>query len=289
MSRRVLVTGPTGLVGRHVVTALRARGLEPVAALRDPERPRPALPEDVARVAFDFATPESWAGALEGVDGLFLLRPPPISDVKRWLNPFIDLALEREIRQIVFLSVAGADRVKFIPHAKVEAHLMATEARWTFLRAGFFAQNCEGSYGADLRQDARLYVPAGQGRVAFVDTRDLADVAAAAFAEPERHARQAWHLTGPAAVTFDELAALWSEALARPIRYEPASILGYARHLRRQRMPWGQIIVQALLHAQLRKGGAETVTDTVAQLLGRPATPVDQYVADHADLFHAAG
>lgn len=283
--RRILVTGPTGLVGRHVVEALAARGLKPVAGLRNPARPRPPLDDSVERVAFDFAAPASWPEALQGIDGVFLLRPPPIADVQGVIAPFIDAALAAGAEQIVFLSVAGAERIRFIPHAKVEAHLMRSPARWTFLRAGFFSQNCEGAYARDLRQDDRLFVPAGTGRVAFVDTRDLGAVAAAAFADPEAHLRKAWHLTGPQAVPFTELAGLLSDALGRPIRYEPASVPGYLRHLRRGGLPWAQAVVQTVLHWQLRGGGAEAVTDTLAELLGRPPLTLARYVTDHAHLW----
>ena len=89
--------------------------------------------------------------------------------------------------------------------------------------------------------------------------------------------------------TIDEVAAVMSDVLGRPIRYEPASALGYLRHLRRQGLVVAQAVVQTILHVGLRKGDAEPVTDTVGRLLGRPARTVREYVTDHAQTWSVSG
>jgi uncharacterized protein YbjT (DUF2867 family) len=113
-------------------------------------------------------------------------------------------------------------------------------------------------------------------------------VAALALTE-DGHRSQAYHLAGPQALTLDEVAALMTEILGRPIRYKPASAAGYLRHLRRQGLVVPQAVVQAILHVGLRRGGAEPVTDTVERLLGRPATTLRRYLVDHAALWARTG
>jgi len=167
----------------------------------------------------------------------------------------------------------------------VERHLAEGAGDWTLLRPGFFAQNLGDAYRRDLAEDDRLYLPAGRGRVAFVDVRDVAEVAARAFAEPAAHAGKAWTLTGPAALGFDEAARLLTAVLGRSIRYQPASVAGYALHLRRRGLPWGQVAVQSVLHVGLRAGQAERVDPTLPRLLGRPARTLAEYVRDHAGLW----
>jgi hypothetical protein len=76
-----------------------------------------------------------------------------------------------------------------------------------------------------------------------------------------------------------------SEALGRPIRYESAGLPGYLRHLRSRGLVVPQAVVQTILHAGLRRGDAEPVTDELPRLLGRPARSVREYVADHAELW----
>lgn len=84
---RILVTGATGNVGRSVVTALRDRGGAAIcAAVSDPAR-ADSLGSDVEPRMLDFRDPATFAAAAAGCDAVFLLRPPPISDMKRTLNP----------------------------------------------------------------------------------------------------------------------------------------------------------------------------------------------------------
>jgi uncharacterized protein YbjT (DUF2867 family) len=130
-----------------------------------------------------------------------------------------------------------------------------------------------------------LFVPAGQGRVAFVDTRDIAEVAASALAAPGEHAGRAYTLTGPEAISFEEAARVLSRALGRPIAYVPASVAGYVRHLRKAGMGAAQIAVQTVLHVGIRFGQAETVDPTSSALLGHAARALRDYVRDHIHLW----
>ena len=273
----ILVTGATGNVGRAVLHALRRRGLPVRPGLRDPG-------DDPDAVHLDFLQPATFAPALAGAGGLFLLRPPPISDVRATLNRLVDAALAAGVSRVVFLSVIGADTRGYIPHAKVEKHLSQSTAQWTFLRAGFFAQNLGDAYRPDIRDHDQLFVPAGAGRAAFVDVRDIGDVAALAFADPA-HIGRAYTLTGPEALDFTQVAALLSAALGRPIDYARPGVLRYLHRMRQRGLPFAQALVQAVLHVGLRYGQADAVDPTLARLLDRPPRTLARYIADHLDLW----
>lgn len=116
--------------------------------------------------------------------------------------------------------------------------------------------------------------------MAFVDVRDIADLAAMILESPAMHDRKAYTLTGSEAIGFAETAAQLSEAIGRIVRYEPASIVGYLAHLRRRGAPWAQAGVQTVLHVGLRFGQAERVDPTLAQLLGRAPHTMRQYIRD---------
>lgn len=285
MSNRVLVTGATGNVGRAVVGALLRRGLRVRAASSDPVRLRASCDPNVEAVRLDFWDAASFPEAVADCDGLFLMRPPPIAQVRRTLLPLIAAARGAGVRHVVFLSVQGAERNRFIPHHTVEQALRAGAGGYTLLRPGFFAQNLAEAYQKDIAVDARLYVPAGTGRVAFVDTRDIAEVAALCLADATSHDRQAYTLTGAQALSFHEVAALLTRALARPIRYEPASVLGYARHLRKHGAPMPQVAVLCALHVGIRFGQAAHIDPTLGRLLGAPPRSLEDYIAEHRDLW----
>ncbi len=281
----VLVTGALGNVGREVVRALLASGQTPRMAVRRPQSVEHDLPEGAELAAFDYLDPTTWSEAVRGCRGVFLLRPPPISNTRETLVPFIDAARAQNASQIVFLSVQGAGENSIVPHHAVEQHLFKIGGDFTILRPGFFAQNLSDAYRRDIQEDDRIYVPAGKGRAAFIDVKDLAEVAALIFQMPDAHRGQAYTLTGPAAVSFSEVATVLSDALGRPIRYVPASVVGYIHHLRKRKLPWAQALVQSVLHVGLRFGQAEKVDPTLEKLLGHPSTPIESMVSAHLDLW----
>lgn len=282
----VLVTGASGNVGRAVVRSLLTRGIAVLAADRHPSRLSARFGDAVTTARLDFRDRATWEGAVSGASHMFLMRPPAIADVENTLVPFVDFARAHGVDHIVFLSVAGAGKNALVPHRKVEDHLRARGDHHTNLRPGFFAQNIESAYRQDIVEDDRIYVPAGREQpVSWIDGRDIAEVAARVLASPEAHRGESYTLTGPGAVPWSEVTDALSSALGRPIRYEPASVLGYVRHLWRRGLPPGQIVVQTLLHTLLRFGRGATEDPTLERLLGRPGRSVREYIFDHAEVW----
>ena len=279
--RPVLVIGASGNVGGAVVRSLLDAGLPVRAAGTDPDALGRRLP-DVPSVRLDLHDPATFAPALEGAGGLFLVRPPAISSVGPTLNALIDVAREVGTSHVVFASVTGADTNRVVPHHRVETHLRASGLSWTILRPGFFAQNLADAYRSDIVGASRIVLPAGRGRAAFVDVRDVGDVAATVFADPQAHRGAGYTLTGPQALDFDQVAEVLSRELGRTIRYEPTTVLGYLRHLLRQGLPAAPAVVQTILHTGLRRGQAQSVDPTLARLLGRSGRTLERYVHDHA-------
>lgn len=262
MTSPVLVTGATGTVGQPVVEALRAAGV-PVR----PVSPRMADPEGAA---FDFGVPETWPSAFDGVSTMFLVRPPHLANVARDMVPSLEEARRCGVRHVVLLSVQGADRVPVLPHARLERWLRASGMAWTFLRPSYFDQNLVTVFAADLRDHDRLLVPAGAGRTAFVDTLDVASVAAAVLREPELHRGRAWTPTGSEALTWSEVARILSEVLGRSVTYSDPGILGFFRHARADLgMDTAMAATTTVIHATARLGVAKHLTDDVRRVTGR--------------------
>lgn len=280
----IVVTGALGNVGASVVDELLARGAHVRAADLDPAAIAQRFGDGVEAAALEFTDPSTFDAVVAGAERAFLIRPPAISKVGPTLNAFIDHLHAEGAEHVVFSSVAGADTNRVVPHHRVESHLMDSGLAWTMLRPGFFAQNITGAYRRDIVEDDRIYVPAGDGSVAFIDAADIAAVAAVALTE-DGHEGRGYHLTGSRAVTFDEMASILSDVVGRPIRYEAAPVLSYYRHLRRQGLVRPHALVQTILHVGLRRGDGAPVTDEVETLLGRPARSIEDFLAVHADDF----
>lgn len=279
MTGPVLVTGASGNLGGAVVRSLTAAGV-PVRAARTSVVELQARYPAVPTTHLDFYDPRSFAPALDGASGLFLVRPPPISRVGPTLSALLDEAQRAGLGHVVFSSVAGADTSRIVPHHRVETHLARSTLSWTILRPGFFAQNIADAYRTEIVEQDRILLPAGRGRAAFIDIRDVGDVAAVIFADPPAHRGLGYLLTGPQSVDFDEVAALLTIELGRAIRYEPASVLTYLRHLHQQGLPLAQAVIQTVLHTGLRSGQAAVVDPTLPRLLGRAARPLGAYLHD---------
>lgn len=273
-----LVTGATGHVGGSVVRALRAKGARVRCATRD----RPRADDLGESVPLDFEQPTSFSKALSGVDSVFLMRPPPIFRVGPTLNRFLDVAVASGVSSCTFLSVAGAEGNKLVPHRRVEDHLRTLPLEWTILRPGFFAQNFIDAYRQDILR-GELVLPAGDAKVAFVDTADLGGAAARVMLTSKDHAGREYELTGSKSYSFSAAMVMLSTLLHRPIRYRSATPLSYwMRLLRAGSSPLHATILTAI-NAGLRDGSAAKTTPDLVKLLGRPATGLEAFFRANLD------
>ena len=292
----VLVTAGTGTVGRHVVAALADDPVDVRVASRDPERARETLAgddhvelsaaalDDVEVVAFDLDRPETYYPTLDGVDRLFLVRPPAVSRVERDLFPFVDAAARMGVAHVVFLSVLGAEKNRLLPHRRIESHLADLPVTTTTLRASFFCQNLLTTHRAEVQQ-GEIAVPAGDGETSFVDARDVAAVAARALADPAAHRNRAYDVTGPAALTYAEVAEVLSAELGVRVRYTNPSLPRFVWRRLRAGDPLGFALVTAGIYTTARLGLAGRVSDDAETVLGRPPRTVAVFAADYADEF----
>jgi len=281
MAGKILVTGATGTVGAAVLE--RLRGCEPrvVAAVRDMDRARQRLGDDVAYVPFDFERPDTHAAAFAGIERLFLVRPPALADVRRSIAPAIRAAQQAGVRGVVFLSLLGVERNRLVPHHQIERLLRQSGMDWTFLRASYFMQNLDTVHREEVRR-GELLIPAGRGATSFVDVRDIAAVAALALTETG-HANRAYDLTGARALTYAEVARQFTAVLGRPVRYGEPSPLAYVRALRTQGQPWPFVAVTLGIYTAARLGLAARVAADVQRLLGRAPLTLRQYIEDYRD------
>lgn len=228
----IVVIGALGNVGAEVVKSLQASHIPLRATDLFPERVHLRLGADTEAVRFDFSDPSTYEAAFQGANAMFLMRPPQISDVKKYMFPALDAAKAAGVRHVVFLSLIGIEQNTIVPHYKVEQYLRASGMTYTFLRCSFFMQNLNTTHRAEIRDRDEIFIPVGKARTCFLDVRDIGAVAALALRQPG-HENIAYDLTGGEALDYDQVADMFTEVLGRKITYKNPSILAFfVRQLR---------------------------------------------------------
>ncbi|MFP4563249.1 MAG: SDR family oxidoreductase [Spirochaetia bacterium] len=283
MSSVYLITGATGNVGRETAKHLSEAG-ETVIGARFPGEDVKDPLSGVEYKDFDFTDETTWEPALEGATHLFLMRPPHISKIKRDMEPFMRYLEARGIDQVVFLSVQGAEANKLVPHHKVEQTLRELDLPWTMVRPSFFMQNLSTTHLPEIRDENRIFVPAGEGRTNFIDVRDIGEVTAKILMG-EGHIGKGYTITGERSWSYREVAERMSEILGKEIRYHPAGALPFIRYQRKQGRKLGHALVMLALYSAARMGKADGTTDAAEKILGRKPRSLDDFIRDHRALF----
>uniref|UniRef100_UPI003F4925E8 NAD(P)H-binding protein n=1 Tax=Nonomuraea bangladeshensis TaxID=404385 RepID=UPI003F4925E8 len=273
----VLVIGATGKTGRPVVKALTARGINVRAASRNP---------GTNGVTFDWADRDTWAPVLDGAEGLYLVPPYAVPDGAGLVRDL--LAAAPDARRVVLLSLLGVDLLPdVIPMAAWEDEARSSGKEWTILRPNWFQQNFGEGFAPALREGGSLELPAGDAAVAFVDTRDIADVAAAALTE-KGHGHKVYALTGPRALSHREAVHILGEAAGRKLAYTALDPVSFADGMRKAGADDRSVTWQRGLFTLIRNGENTVVTDTVERVTGHPARALESYAQENASLWRAS-
>jgi len=286
MATTVLVTGASGMNGAELVRQLSAMGQSVRALVRSRARAEGLDLPGVEVVEGDFGDPASLDRALDGIEKAFLL-PPLTRDTVDLQESFIGASKRAGVRHLVRLSAMGAARGVQVSllrkHYEAAQILAGSEVPHTELQPNGFMQNLLGM--ADMiKQAGTIYQPAGDARVSHIDVRDIARAAARVLTE-DGHDGKTYVLTGPAAITYDEIAADLSAATGRPVAYVSVSPEQFLAGAVQSGMPEWLATGIGELFAYYRDGHGALVTDDVARLTGQPATSFAQFARDHAAAF----
>jgi len=279
--KKVLVTGATGNVGVEVINALHKLDpqLEIYAGVRDTGFGNEKLADfKVKIIEFDFTNSQTILPAILNIDILFLLRPPQISDVKKYFAPLIDIVKQSSVKHIVFLSVQGVEHSKIIPHHKIERLIVDTNIPYTFLRPAYFMQNFSTTLRNDLVNNQRIFLPAGQARFTLIDVGDIGRVTAKIIVEPHHHINKSYELTNNETLTFTEMADKLSKGLSKKINYFSPNLLHFYFSKRQENMSTMLILVMIMLHYFPRFQKTPKRTKWVKILTGHEPKSFDEFV-----------
>jgi uncharacterized protein YbjT (DUF2867 family) len=220
----ILITGSTGNIGSELTRQLANSSSD--LNLKAVVRSREANIKDnnsknktrLQQVVMDFDRPETIVEGLKNVDKLFLLTPTHPKLVEFTSNLVNEAKKAGGVKHIVKLSHIRADapdddaaKITITSlHREAEKIIEESEISYTFLRPNFFFQNFINFYGPMIKSQSSFSLPAGDGKVSFVDVRDIASVAATVLTKEgdgEEHMNKAYDVTGPESLTYSDAAS----------------------------------------------------------------------------------
>jgi uncharacterized protein YbjT (DUF2867 family) len=283
----ILVTGATGLNGSELVRLLSARGIPVRALVRNPTRATAlsSLPH-VEIVEGDMQRPETLSEALRGVDRAMLISSsdPAMLEVQ---SNFIDAARKAGVKHVVKLSGIMPDTdsaFRFARmHGEAEQKLERSGMAFTHLRAGEFMHAYFRQVPAILARGA-FFLPMEDARIASIDIKDIAEVAAKTLTEPG-HEGKTYPLTGPEALSMAEVADKLSTVTGREIRYVNVSPEDAKSAQLAAGVPQFTADALAELFAERRKGKESQVSPVIEGIIGRRATSFDEFARRNAAIF----
>ena len=283
----ITVSGSTGTIGSELLRLLSAAGVDTRALHRDVRKTR-ALP-GVTWVRADLDDTRRLKVALDGTHRLFLLTSNE-PDFARTQIGVVRAAEEVGVKHVVKLSALGASDHSTSTigreHWAVEQALLSTRLQWTILRPHAFMQNWLGDVAESVQAESIIYAPIGDGRVPFIDARDIAAVAAEVLLHAEAHVGRKYVLTGGEAVGYADLAGALSEATGRMITYRPITMEEARTRLATRGIAAAAIEAMLAIAAYQGAGGpTATISPNVERLLGRRPRTIRDFARDYASRF----
>jgi len=272
----ILVTGATGTVGRNVVDQLLKRGADVRALVRNPAKAD--LPAGVAMVEGDLLNVDALRAALSGVSTLFLLNAVVPDEFTQALIA-LNLAREANIERVVYLSVIHSDVYVNVPHFAgkfgVERMIEQVGFNATILRPAYFMNNDHSV--KDVVLGHGVYpMPIGNKGLAMIDARDLGEIAAIELVRREQASEplpfERINVVGPDTLTGAGVAAIWSDALGRPIHFAGNDTAAFEQNMRNHAPAWMALDMRLMCERFLTDGMVPETgdVDRLTAMLGRP-------------------
>jgi len=281
---RVLVTGATGNIGRALVAQLKrdASDLEVIAA-----SPKGESVAQTPGRALNLLDPASAQAAMQGVDRLFLVTPAH-PEMEAMTAQAVRAAQLAGVQHIFRVSGAGADAASDIAIARLQGRcdqiVIDSGLAQTLLRPKNFMRNFT-TFLRDSIRAGTVYSSQGDGRVPFIDARDIAAVAAKVLVLPHEHAGRAYTLIGPQAPSNAEALAVIADVIGHPVMLVPLTEEQAIEGMRHAGMPEPMVQAMSSLNRAIAAGWVAEVTDDVPRLLGRRATAWADFVVEHRQVW----
>lgn len=286
MNYNILVTGATGKIGMFLLEDLKEAGADFTAMVRNEERASNLIDKGFKTVIADFDDPGSLEKAMQGFKKVVLITPPHPEQDRQQMN-VVEAAGNAGVLHLIKVSALGISEDSSVSlsrmHAMVEAKIRKTEMSYTFLHPHSFMQNLL-SNARTIKEMNTVFSPLGDARIPMVDARDVASVAARVCVG-EGHEGKTYIITGPQAVSYDDIAQVLSEKLGKEISHSRISLEDSREAMIEAGLPTWLAEDLTELNKIFSSGVAEDVSPDVKNVTGKDPISVAQFASDFSHMF----
>lgn len=280
--KNILVTGANGKIGQELVIKAAETGYSVKAAVRDKSKSDRINLDNTELINFEYEKPETWDYALEDIDFVYLLASAQISNPFETIKPFLSKVYEHKPKHITFSTAMGIERADRTPLRDLELDIMSSKINHTFLRPNWFMQNFFTSLKSKIKEEGKLILPAGDAKVSFIDTRDIAESVLKSF-EDDNMINKGFTLTGSEAIDHFEVAGHISDATGKEIKYIPVMLIEYRKMLKEMGFSDDKADGIITIFDMMAKGYASPVSDDLPEKIGIKPIKFSQFAKDYAN------
>ncbi|KAI7774811.1 hypothetical protein LA080_007781 [Diaporthe eres] len=291
----VFITGATGEIGSQLLPLLQSSNTPTRVLCRRQDQADKLNQQTLVEAALgNLNQPaEALASHMSGCKTLFLLTPPASNQLDMEINS-VNAAISSSTVEFIVKIAASDQRAETdVPWAKAHhfAEKYMREAcdkagiKWTSLRPSGFMSNFMTT--APAIQKGFLPQTSGDGRGPWVDTADVAAVAHRVILNgPAKHASKVYNLTGPQRLNMSEFAAILSRTIGHRVRYLhlPAPVFKRMVKLGGADEFMANGLVAQFVEIVRAEDDVDVSCD-IQEILGRPATSVEQWSVRNRDRF----
>ncbi|MCD4731499.1 MAG: SDR family oxidoreductase [Bacteroidales bacterium] len=287
MSSKILVTGATGTIGSFVCEQLKEINADFTALVRSEEKAKLLNEKGIKTVIGDFSDVVSLENSLAGIDKVFLLSVTSPESPKLQGN-LIKIAKEKGVKHIVKVSALGTSLDSKFGigryHAMTEKDIRDAGIPFTFLQPHSFMQNLIFD-SATIKEQSTIYAPMGNGKIGMVDAQDIAAVAVKSLTE-NGHEGKTYVLTGPEAISYYDIANVFTRVLGKEINYVPVTSEVAHKGMLDSGMPEWLADDLTGLNQVFAAGKASDISPDVEKVTGIKAHSIKDFVSDFVYLFN---